>query len=254
MVSYSGQVAIVTIVTIAYTAILLASVHACRAILLRERLLIAYVSIAWVIAIVTATVVIVKNQRESSGGLWTTTSWFDAGWDNGLSVFSIKVDTYWKYMLLVIYQVTRSVLGSLNVNLFRSYMMVEVQAAKCTKKETRVLGMPGTWFRPLLMGAQASYDIFSFYTSIFDSFTMLAQFDMTLIITVMSTAMDVISTMYFCDQISPPPQETRLDEVAPETRQVSTRASKRAGAVTILDVTVEGASGTSWNWLNTRRR
>ena len=103
-------------------------VHLLRKRIASNPVFIAYVSIAFVVVVVGSTGYIFANQTNPSGGIFTTKTWFCAGWDTGLSIFSIRIDTWYKYTLVAIYQIVRSIVGSLLSNFLRPFLTVSVLA------------------------------------------------------------------------------------------------------------------------------
>lgn len=162
----AGQTATVVVVTLGVIATCLYATHHYRDVIQRNRMVIPYFCLAYSMAAVAATAGVAATQANPSGGLFTTTTWFAAGWHTGLSVFSIRIDTPWKYTVVVLYQIIRSFLGSLVVNYFRSFLLTEIQAKGAATRTYSV----GT-----VMGAQFAYNVFSFYSALTDSYLMLSQ-------------------------------------------------------------------------------
>jgi len=128
-------------------------------------------------------------QGDPADGLFTTKTWFSAGWNTGLSIFSVKVNTWWRYLILIIYQIVRSILGSLLTNAFRSYITVNIQSGGGRKAD------PGDTAR--VVSSQLAYNFFIYYSSLTDSYIMLSQLDLTIITTASTMLTDALSTIYF---------------------------------------------------------
>lgn len=208
----AGQVAAVVGITLACTAAVFALIDYWRAWLLADRARICWVSIAWVSLCFGLITGLALTQSDPARGLLTTTSWYSAGWQNGLSIFGIRINTWYAYTALVNYQIIRSILGSLISNFFRSYLLVKVQASGAGSS-------PGN--RPSaakLVAAQAAYDIVVFYYSVSDTMLLLAAADMTLITLAATVMADSVSTLYFCWQ----PVDGELVESAAKNAALAT--------------------------------
>ena len=169
-----GEAAGVAAVVIGATGACLFATHRYKGVIQRNRIVIPYFCLLYSVTAVVATAAVVAKQTNPSTGLFTTTTWFTAGWNTSLSVFSIRIDTAWKYTVVVLYQIIRSFLGSLVVNYFRSFLLTEIQskAAAATRTYSRT-------YIAAVMGAQFSYNVFSFYSALTDSYLMLSQADLT---------------------------------------------------------------------------
>ena len=73
--------------TIVWAALNFYCAQTCSDILQRHRLLIAYVCFCWVALTVVFTATAAAYVGNTSEGLWTTTTWFSAGWHTGLGLF-----------------------------------------------------------------------------------------------------------------------------------------------------------------------
>ena len=135
---------------------------------------------------------------------FTTTTWFSAGWRAGLSVFGIKVNSWWRYCIVLAFQISRSILGSLLTNIFRPHLTVKVQTIgtgrkALTRSETNAV-----------VAAQASWNIFGFVASLSDSFLMLSQIDLSIITLVVTMLADSQST-YFIGEVDAKRTDTGSD-------------------------------------------
>jgi hypothetical protein len=110
-------------------------------------------------------------------------NWFSGGWAFNFYLFSIRIDTWWKYLIIVIYQVTRSVIGSLLSNIFKPFIMTEVQS-KMLNSNTDIAR------RNDILWAQFAVTLFSYFSTITDIFLHIAQIDVSLISLVVTLIAD----------------------------------------------------------------
>jgi uncharacterized protein YqgC (DUF456 family) len=210
---HAAEVGACVSVTLACTAALFLGVDASQKWFLARRERICWVSMAWVTLSFVLITALARTTQRPVKGLLTTSSWYSAGWGTGLNVFSVPVDTWFAYTLVVNYQIVRSVLGSLLTNFFRSWLLVTVQATNRSKAGARAPGAQDAAAKQalpsvaMLVAAQASYDIFVFYSSLTDTFLLMSQADLTLVTLITTLLADSVSTVYFCWQ----PEEARLE-------------------------------------------
>ena len=187
---YNAEVAVVCVVAISVTAILFAIIHACRKLVIRNRLVIPWVCLSWSFVAGLVTSITVATQTSPAESLFTTKSWLSGGWHTGMNLFSIKINSWQRYLLVLIYQIVRSILGSLLTNVFRSYLLVTIQSGAGGSKAHRdKIG----W----VLGAQAAYNCFTYASALSDSFILMGQADMTLVTMVVTVLSDAMSTVYF---------------------------------------------------------
>ena len=98
------EVLLVVSISTAYTVALFAGVHAYRGPLVAQPLVITFVSFVWVVLCIGFTTAVAFTADNPSAGLFTTTSWYTSGWDSGLSLFSVRIDTWYRYLVVVMYQ------------------------------------------------------------------------------------------------------------------------------------------------------
>ena len=187
--NHASESALVAIITTLVAISCLGVIYRFRSFIVRERLFIPYVCLTWSIIAIVVTAVVASAQSDPAEGIFTTKSWFSYGWNTGMSMFSIRINTWNRYLAVIIYQVlfcacetlipnpssliqfhrlgkvVRSILGSLLVNVFRSYLLVSIQSGQHTT-DARLMEV---------LGAQAAYNIFVFYSSLTDSYIMLSQ-------------------------------------------------------------------------------
>ena len=187
--SYAAEVTVVCVVAITVTAMLFALVHVFRKLVVENRLIIPYICLAWSVAAGVVISVTVALQTSPAESLFTTKSWLSGGWHTGMNLFSIKIDSWQRYLLVLVYQIVRSILGSLITNVFRSYLLVTIQSGSGGKARKDRVGV--------VLGAQAAYNCFSYASALSDSFILMGQADMTLVTVVVTVLADAISTVYF---------------------------------------------------------
>jgi hypothetical protein len=110
-------------------------------------------------------------------------NWFSGGWAYNFYLFSIPIDNWWRYTIIVLYQVTRSVIGSLLSNIFKPFIMTEVQS-KMLNHNTDIKR------RNDILGAQVAVTLFSYFATVTDIFLHLAQIDVSLISLVVTLISD----------------------------------------------------------------
>lgn len=158
-----------------------------------SRLAIAHIGSFLSAIVVIPLIVFASLQENSEKGVLTTRSWFGGGWENGLSIFSVRIDTYEKYILIVGYQIVRSFVGSIILNVFRSFLLVAVQGGAETLGSKEALT---PW---KVVAAQMSFDFFIFVSSIIDSMLVLSSVDLTVITMVCTMCADAMTTLFFME-------------------------------------------------------
>lgn len=166
--NYVGQSALVASLSVCTICACVALTYVLQTSILNRRLAIPYYCTAWSCIAITFTGIAAVMQDDPAEGLFTTRSWFSAGWDTGMSMFSIRINTWWRYLIVVVYQIVRSFLGSLLTNIFRSYLLVGVQSGLHPGKSEKLEVVQ-------VLMSQAAYNIFVFYSSLTDSYIMLSQ-------------------------------------------------------------------------------
>jgi hypothetical protein len=123
-------------------------------------------------------------------------NWFTSGWNNrDIFLFNIPIHDWSSYSLLMIYQITRTLLGSLVTNVFRTYVSVNVLGHKDPREEHTFMIMLGFAFT----------DLFQYWTSVTDVFITLTQFPFTLVALVAQILADVL-----CIEAKLKPQLTKF--------------------------------------------
>jgi hypothetical protein len=100
-----AEVLLVLFCTCGFTAALFYWVHAYRKLLMDKPLVITFVAFGWVILCLTFTTAVAFTAGDRSVGLFTTTSWYTMGWTSGLSLFSVRIDSWYRYLVVLLYQV-----------------------------------------------------------------------------------------------------------------------------------------------------
>lgn len=113
-----------------------------------------------------------------------TSNWFGAGWSTGLEFFGIAIDKWYTYLLIVLFQITRSVLSSLLGTVFSPYLVAVQSRSKPVHPDH--MG----WVKL----AQLCKDCFGWVTSITDIFLYLSQLDVALVSLLIVACFDWAST------------------------------------------------------------
>lgn len=183
------EVAAVVCFTIGFTACAYFGLHHLQDLLRREPLVPPYVALVWTLSIVSVIGATVATQSNPSDGLFTASSWFSGGWKNNVSLFRIRIDTWYKYELTVMYQVVRSLIGSMISNFYRPYMVTQVQTKRVVCSKRRIY---------LILGGQFAVNMFGFFSSLTDTYLLLSTVDFTAITLAITTISDCLSTVYLC--------------------------------------------------------
>lgn len=174
----------------------------------QDRLAIAWIAGALSLCVSLPLIIVAATTEKTSGGVLTTRTWFGAGWKNGLSILSVKIDTWWKYALIVSYQIVRSFVGSILVNVFRSFLLVVVQGGAITSSskkddekniEKKTAEQVELLKKKLIICAQVAFNVFVYVSSIIDSMLVLSSIDMTFVTLVSTITADAITTNFFID-------------------------------------------------------
>ena len=189
MPNYASDVALVFVLTLSYYAAAFSVINYTRHYLKCDPLLIPAVSVVWVIVVVIATSILSSEIEDPASGLFTTKGFYSAGWNTNLNVFRVRIDTWWRYEIVVLYQVTRAILGSLTSNFFTSFLTVEVQVRRTTRTRRDTAK---------IMAAQACANIFEYFSALTDLFIAFAQVDLSIVMLVTTMVTDGLSTVYFC--------------------------------------------------------
>jgi hypothetical protein len=185
----AAQICAVVFGTLAWVIILYGGVIRFKSRLISPKmpLRLAYISFYWTVLVVAGFVAWNRFQQSESTNALGSKSWFNVGYKFGLTIFSIPIDTWWKYFFVVQYQITRSVMGSLLANVFRPFMLAEVQSKMHNGGIDRRETIP-------ILFAQASVTIFGFVATITDLFLYLSQVDISVISLVITLISDATAT------------------------------------------------------------
>lgn len=165
------QTIYVVSIACAYTGAIFTALAAHKTKCVSDPLFLPFASVVWtacVVAVIVTAATTVKDPHPPFGAA----SWFVGGWKTGLSIFGVPIDTWWKYTLVLNYQITRSVLGSLLGNIFYPFLTVEVRAPAAAPQSRAV---------PAILLAQTSSTLFFFFASVTDTFLFLSQCDISFI-------------------------------------------------------------------------
>ena len=137
--------------------------------------------LAWTCVTFPALVVWVK-QKAVVSGFKTNTSWFRVGWSSNLSFFNIAVTTWWSYTLLMVYNLGRTVLGSLVTNVFRPMLILQQSRILTTEVDPN--------YAALFVFGQTVVTVFGFFSAVTDLYLMLTQVDISVVALVATLLMD----------------------------------------------------------------
>lgn len=168
---------------------------------------VALFSGVWSLAVIVW-VLIWRTYSSKTGELSIgTTNWFSFGWQTGLLFFGIPIDRWYTYLLIVWYQITRSVIGSLLSTVFSPYLVAVQNKSNPVRPQ----------HRRLIKLAQLCKGGFGWVAAITDLFLYLSQVDIALISLAVGSAFDWEST----EQIMAAAAETQASTV--NLRTVNTR-------------------------------
>ena len=113
-------------------------------------------------------------------------NYFKFGWTS-MFFFNIRINTWWRYTIILNYQISRAILGSLLSNLFKPYLVSTVQNRILNKTINTDLSLK-------IVLAQASCTIFGYVSTLTDLFLFLSQIDISIISLVITLIVDALST------------------------------------------------------------
>ena len=145
-----------------------------------------FVSFIWSVAVIVAVSIwsSVSGSEYNSTGLGK--KYFQFGWQS-FYFFNIPIDSWLKYSVIVSYQVTRAILGSLLSNLFKPYLVSTVQNRILNKTIDSNLSLK-------IVLAQASVTVFGYTSTLTDLFLFLSQIDLSIISLFITLIVDAGST------------------------------------------------------------
>jgi len=205
MVSYGVQAAVVTVVTVIVFLLELKVIDGVKRRLIREandkthrETQIAVVHalpfgcLAWTIFVAVSAAVVVKvgggNTRGSStSATLGTSAWFNVGWAGSTtSFFGVSINTWYAYLLVINYQITRCILGSLLSNIFKPFIIT----LQSNLLQSSKLGVDIRW----LLLAQACVTVFSSFSYLTDIFLYLSQVEIAIVSLAVTLLIDWQST------------------------------------------------------------
>lgn len=173
--SHGGEAGLVVGILLAYVILLFGVIRRYASSLAHEKvpMTLPRVSLVWFLASMVAFMVWNARSDPRPANV-TARSWFSGGWADNFYLFNIRIDTWWKYTVIVIYQMTRSVIGSLLSNIFKPFMVTEVQS-KLLNNQTDIK------CRNDILFSQFAVTLFTYFSNITDLFLYLAQIDVSLV-------------------------------------------------------------------------
>jgi hypothetical protein len=143
------------------------------------------VILGWTILTIPSIVVWVQY-KAVVGKVKTTSSWFVVGWTHELNFFNIFIETWWEYTLLLMYNIGRTVIGSLVSNVFRPLLVLQQSRLLTTEISKRDV-------MAFVLG-QSVVTVFGFFSAITDIFLALTQIDVTAVALLVTLIMDGFAT------------------------------------------------------------
>ncbi len=205
MVSYGAQAAVVTVVTVVVFLLELRVINGIKTRLIRESNdktprstqfaivhALPFGCLAWTIFVALFAGVAVRvgggNTRgPSSSATLGTSAWFNVGWSGSTtSFFGVSINTWYAYLLVINYQITRCILGSLLSNIFKPYIIT----LQSNLLQSSKLDMDIRW----LLLAQACVTVFSSFSYLTDIFLYLSQVEVAIVSLAVTLLIDWQST------------------------------------------------------------
>lgn len=154
----------------------------------REPLVLCYTAALWTVAVFSVFAWAAQRaKREDRVYEGADEGWFTAGWETGLSVLGVPIDTAFKYQLILLYQILRGIQGSLINNVFRPFLVAEVQSKANNKGVDRSK-------KGKIILAQSCVTMFGFMAGITDMFLFLAQIDLSVTSLAIALITDAVCT------------------------------------------------------------
>lgn len=130
------------------------------------------------------TTILVNLRYNTIPATATKRNWFSAGWADNFYFFSIPIDTWYKYTIIIMYQITRSMFGSLVNNVFKPFLLVEVQNKLLNKhlfddNDDKVLKKENSRRRNEILFAQVAVSLYAYWSQLTDLFLFLSQVDIS---------------------------------------------------------------------------
>lgn len=138
-------------------------------------------------------------------------SFFSVGWRSGLMAAGIPVNHWWIYLLIVLYQLTRAIFGSLVKNLYTHHYQ------QCTNAPQRMDKSK----RDRLLVGNALVSVFLWWSALTDVLFSASQIDLAICTLLITIAADYAQVLYKID-------EANATSAAPVTEQkVHSESSRR---------------------------
>jgi hypothetical protein len=185
--SYAAQASGVALVTFAWAIVLVSAMWRFREKLaaVTDPLALPTLCLACSTVFLVVTATLVKSYGEPGVPLVNSfsNSWFNAGWKGNLVFMGVRIDSPVAYGLIINYQITRCVLGSLLSNAFQPY--VSALQSKLLSEELKRK-------TPLLV-ARTFTDIYGFVSGLTDLILYVSQVDIFIV-----SGVATIITNYLC--------------------------------------------------------
>jgi hypothetical protein len=159
--------------------------------------------LSWTLVTFPSLVVWVRL-KAPTGGFKSNTNWFAVGWSANINFFNIAITNWWTYELLMVYNLGRTVLGSLVSNVFRPMLMI--QQSRILTSELQ----PGD--AALYVFGQSVVTVFGFFSAVTDLYLLLTQIDISVVSLLATLLMDGGATwMILAQRFSKAPPDKAKD-------------------------------------------
>ena len=185
---YSAQAVCVALCTVAWSALLFATTyyHRSRLSPKTSKLALPLASLACSCAFVITAGLLVREYATPGTPLVSPFSgrWFSIGWNRSLVFMGVVCDSPVAYGLIINYQITRCIIGSLLSNAFLPYV-VALQGTLLFQNEKDM---------HKLLFARACTDVYGFVSSLTDLILYVSQIDIFFISCIATIATNYVST------------------------------------------------------------
>lgn len=113
-------------------------------------------------------------------------AFFSVGWRSGLVAAGIPINKWWVYLIIILYQLTRAIFGSLSHNLFHHHYESYTNAPR-SMEEGR---------RDRLLRGQALVNIFNWWSALTDILFSASQIDLAIATLVVTISADYAQVYY----------------------------------------------------------
>ena len=172
----------------------------------------AFAWLGFIWTLVSSTALFVWSAQYSTPTNKNASSWFRIGPNDSLYLFNIPINTWWAYSIILIYQVTRSLVSSLISRVFSPFLITEISG-----KQLKVEPLsPTKGF--YIQFALACATVNGYWGAASDIFLALTQIDLTLIGMLSTILFDSISLQKFMEErinLYRNPPSKKSDDAAP---------------------------------------